>query len=48
MKKEMPLVRERAPHVNEFVKDGIKLRDKVRAGKQIIEKRRGPLGIFKK
>lgn len=48
MKKEMPLVREHAPHVNKFVQDQVKLRDKVRAGHKIIERRRGRLGIFRK
>jgi ribosomal protein S16 len=49
MKAELPEVRLNAPRTYEFIKDGIKLRDKVRAGKAIQARRDDPHGsVFKR
>jgi hypothetical protein len=47
MKAELPLVREKAPRTYEFVVDGVKLRDKIRAGEKIQAKQGGGFRPFK-
>jgi predicted small lipoprotein YifL len=47
MKAELPEVRRSAPRTYEFIKDGIKLRDKIRAGKAVQERETGG-SVFKR
>jgi hypothetical protein len=47
MKAELPAVRENAPRTYEFVKDGIKLRDKIRAGEKVQAREGGGFRPFK-
>lgn len=46
MKAELPTVRACCPNTNTFVKDSIKLRDKVRAGHELQQKK--PFRLFKR
>jgi hypothetical protein len=50
MKAELPGVRKTAPRTYEFVKDSVKLRDKIRAGNKIQDRETGgPLrGFFQR
>jgi ribosomal protein S16 len=47
LKAELPEVRLNAPRTYEFLKDGIKLRDKIRAGKAVQEREVGG-SVFKR
>jgi hypothetical protein len=47
MKAELPEVRRSAPRTYEFIKDGIKLRDKIRAGNAVQAKEPGG-SVFKR
>lgn len=46
MKSELPTVRKCCPATNEFVKDSIKLREKVKAGHHL--QRKSPFKLFKR
>lgn len=46
MKAELPTVRACCPNTNEFVKDSIKLRDKIKAGHKVQKK--SPFRLFKR
>jgi hypothetical protein len=45
LKAELPEVRLNAPRTYEFIKDGIKLRDKIRAGEKVQARENGG-GVF--